>query len=202
MFAPHDNNELKSASISEEEALEAIRKILTWIGEDPLREGLKDTPARVLKSYAEHFAGYHQDPAQILGVSFTEVANYQGIVTLKNIRFESLCEHHMSPIIGLVHIAYIPNGKIVGISKLARIVGVYAKRLQIQERMTAQIADAIYTYLNAKGVAVIIEAEHHCMMTRGVKNSSAMMYTQSFLGCMQPDDALTQTFLNSLHKNS
>lgn len=174
--------------VTKNEAIEAIKTILKWIGEDPSREGLIETPARVVESYEEYFSGYKQDPKEILNVSFSEIANYQDVIILKDIRFESFCEHHMAPIIGFVHIAYLPDKKVVGISKLARLVEVFSKRLQIQERMTAQIAQAIFNELKAKGVAVIVEAEHHCMTTRGVYNASSKMRTQSFLGELKTID--------------
>lgn len=171
--------------VTKDEALQAVRTLLQWIGENPDREGLINTPTRVIESYDEYFSGYMQDPVQVLGISFEEVANYNDIIILKDIRFESFCEHHWAPIVGFVNIAYVPNKKVVGISKLARLVNVFAKRLQIQERMTAQIAQAIFDILNAKGVAVVVEAEHYCMTTRGIRNHLSKMRTQSFLGELQ-----------------
>lgn len=174
--------------VTKNDALEAIKTILKWIGEDPTREGLMETPLRVVESYEEYFSGYKQDLKEILNVSFSEIADYKEVIILKDIRFESFCEHHMAPIIGVVHIAYLPNKKVVGISKLARLVEVFSKRLQIQERMTAQIAHAIFNELEAKGVGVVVEAEHHCMTTRGVYNTSSKMRTQSFLGELKTID--------------
>ena len=171
--------------ITKDSALQAIKTLLQWIGEDPNREGLINTPERVIESYQEHFSGYNQDPAKVLNVSFEEVADYSEIIILKDIKFESFCEHHWAPIVGFVNIAYIPNKTVVGISKLVRLVDIFAKRLQIQERITAQIAQTIFDILGAKGVAVVVEAEHHCMTTRGVHNPSSKMRTQSFLGTLQ-----------------
>ena len=154
---------------SREEALEAVRTLLRWAGDDPGREGLLGTPDRVVRSYAEFFSGYGEDPVALLQRTFEETDGYDEIVMLKDIRFESHCEHHIAPIIGKVHIAYLPSNRVVGISKLARLVEVYAKRLQIQEKMTAQIANTLDEVLQPKGVAVVIEAAHQCMTTRGVQ---------------------------------
>lgn len=167
---------------SREDAEEAVRTILKYIGEDPTREGLIETPKRVVKSYAELFKGYTENPAEILNKTFEDVSDYKEMILLKNIEFESVCEHHMLPIIGKAHIAYIPNNRVVGISKLARIVDLYAKRLQIQEKMTSLIAQSIQEYLEPKGVAVMIQASHHCMVTRGVKKNLSTMDTTYFTG--------------------
>src|SRR5207302_4596563 len=153
---------------SREEALEAVRTLIRWAGDDPEREGLLGTPDRVVRAYAEFFSGYDEDPVALLQRTFEEMDGYDEIVMLKDIRFESHCEHHIAPIIGKVHIAYLPNNRVVGISKLARLVEVYAKRLQIQEKMTAQIANTLDEVLTPKGVAVVIEAAHQCMTKRGV----------------------------------
>lgn len=167
---------------SREEAEAAVRTLLRWIGEDPDREGLAETPHRVVKAFQEHFKGYLVDPADILRKTFEEVEGYDEMVILKDISFESHCEHHMAPIIGKAHVAYLPVRRVVGISKLARLVEAFAKRLQIQERMTAQIADTIQEVLQPRGVAVIVEAIHHCMTTRGVHKPGALMTTSRVLG--------------------
>src|SRR6266498_3109717 len=163
------------------EAEAAVRTLIRWAGDDPDREGLVGTPARVVRAYEEWFAGYFEDPREYLKRTFEEVAGYDEIVMLKDIRFESHCEHHIAPIIGHVHIAYLPSNRVVGISKLARLVEVYAKRLQIQEKMTAQIANAIDEVLQPKGVAVVIEAAHQCMTTRGVHKPGVSMVTSRML---------------------
>ena len=180
---------------SREEAEAAVRVLLRWAGDDPRREGLRDTPARVIRSYEEFFAGYAQDPREILARTFTEVQGYDEMIVLKDIRFESYCEHHMVPIIGRAHVAYLPSKRVVGISKLARLVDAFAKRLQIQEKMTAQIADTVNDVLEPQGVGVIIKASHHCMTTRGVHKPDTDLVTSRMLGCFR-DNALTrQEFL-------
>ena len=176
------------------EAEAAIRTLLRWIGDDPTREGLLDTPKRVIKAWEEYGAGYLQDPAEILGRSFEEVAGYDEMVTLTRIPFESHCEHHMAPILGEAHIGYLPAGRVVGISKLARLVDVFAKRLQIQEKMTAEIATALQTHLMPHGAGVVIEAEHHCMTCRGVHKPGVRMTTQSFTGNFR-DPAIKADFM-------
>lgn len=178
------------------EAEDAIRTLLRWVGEDPAREGLLDTPARVVRAYEEMFAGYMIDPREILQRTFEEVAGYDDMVCLTDIRFESHCEHHMLPIIGRAHIAYFPDRRVVGISKLARLVEIYAKRFQIQEKMTAQIADAIHDVLKPRGVAVVIEAEHHCMTTRGVHKPGAQMMTSRMLGLFRKNPDVKREFLS------
>ena len=178
-----------------QEALEAVRTLIRWAGDDPDREGLVGTPDRVVRSYAEFFSGYDEDPVALLQRTFEETDGYDEIVMLKDIRFESHCEHHIAPIIGQVHIAYLPSNRVVGISKLARLVEVYAKRLQIQEKMTAQIANTINDVLKPQGVGVIIKAVHHCMTTRGVHKPGTDLVTSRMLGCFR-DNALTrQEFL-------
>jgi GTP cyclohydrolase IA len=167
---------------SREEAEEAVRTLIRWAGDDPEREGLQGTPDRVVRSFEEYFTGYAEDPVQLLHRTFEETDGYDEIVVLKDIRFESHCEHHIAPIIGKVHIAYLPNQRVVGISKLARLVEVYAKRLQIQEKMTAQIANTLDEVLRPKGVAVVIEAAHQCMTTRGVHKPGVNMVTSRMLG--------------------
>lgn len=172
---------------SREEALEAVRTLLRWAGDDPDREGLLGTPDRVVRAYGEFFSGYDVDPVAQLQRTFEEMDGYDEIVALKDIRFESHCEHHLAPIIGKVHIAYLPNNRVVGISKLARLVEVYAKRLQIQEKMTAQIANTLDEVLKPKGVAVVIEAAHQCMTTRGVHKPGVSMVTSRMLGVFRTD---------------
>lgn len=182
-------------NITRAEAEEAVRTLLRWIGEDAEREGLRDTPRRVIDGYAEYFKGYNQDPKKVLNITFEDISNYQEMIVLRDIKFRSTCEHHMAPIIGHVNIAYVPNGKVIGISKLARVVEIFARRLQIQERLTAEIGMNIYNSLNAKGVAVTVDAEHHCMTTRGVCNDTSRMRTYSFYGCMNIEDKATRSFL-------
>ena len=180
---------------SRKEAEDAIRTLLRWAGDDPAREGLKDTPARVARSYEEFFQGYDMDPDDILKRTFEEIDGYDEMVLLKDIRFESHCEHHMAPIIGRAHIAYLPLRRVVGISKLARVVEVYAKRLQIQEKMTVQIANSINDVLQPKGVAVVIEAAHQCMTTRGVHKPGVTMITSRMLGAFRDDSSTRREFL-------
>jgi GTP cyclohydrolase I len=180
---------------SRAEAEDAVRTLIRWAGDDPEREGLLDTPSRVVRSYEEFFAGYNDDPAQILARTFSEVEGYDEIVALTDIRFESHCEHHMVPIIGKAHIAYLPNRRVVGISKLARLVEVYAKRLQIQEKMTVQIADTLNDILQPNGVAVVIEAAHQCMTTRGVHKDGVSMVTSRMLGVFRDNLSTCQEFL-------
>lgn len=180
---------------TKEQAEAAIKTILDWIGEDSNREGLLDTPKRVVKSFGEFFAGYNVDPEEILKRTFSETEGYDEMIMLKDIRVESHCEHHMLPIIGKAHIAYIPNKRVVGISKLARIVDAYAKRLQIQEKLTVQIANSINDVLQPKGVAVVIEATHQCMSTRGVHKSGVVMKTSHMLGLFRKDERTRQEFI-------
>jgi GTP cyclohydrolase I len=168
-----------------EEAEEAMRVMLRWAGDDPDREGLVDTPARVVRAYEEYFAGYREDPNLYLERTFEEVAGYDEMVVLRDIPFESHCEHHLAPIIGRAHVAYLPTNRVVGISKLARVVNAFAKRLQVQEKMTAQIADCINGALKPDGVAVVIEAAHHCMTTRGVHKHGVSMVTSTLLGAFK-----------------
>ncbi len=185
--------ETQKPSRAEVEA--AFRTIIRWTGDHPERDGLLETPARVTRAFEEFFAGYDQDPTEILEKTFEEIEGYDEMIVLRGIRFESHCEHHMAPIIGQAWVAYIPNGRVVGISKLARIVDVYARRLQIQEKMTAQIANTINDVLKPQGVGVIIKASHHCMTTRGVHKPDTDLVTSRMLGCFR-DNALTrQEFL-------
>lgn len=178
-----------------EQAEEAVATLIRWAGDDPQREGLGDTPARVVRSYEEFFAGYHKDPEEILRTTFEETDGYDEMVVLKDITFESHCEHHMVPIIGKAYVAYLPDKRVVGISKLARVVEAYAKRLQIQEKMTAQIANAINDVLKPKGVAVVVEAEHQCMTTRGVEKPGVSMVTSTMLGAFRDDPSTRKEFL-------
>ena len=180
---------------SREEAEDAVRTLLRWAGDDPSREGLVDTPARVVRSYDEFFAGYHVDPVALLERTFEETDGYDEIVLLRDIRLESHCEHHMVPIIGRAHVAYLPHRRVVGISKLARVVEAYAKRLQIQEKLTAQIANTLQDVLQPKGVAVIIEAAHQCMTTRGVHKTGVTMVTSRMLGTFRDNPATRRELL-------
>ena len=179
-----------------EEAEKAVETLLTWIGDDPKREGLVETPKRVIKAFREHFSGYKEDPSEILSKTFKEIQGYDDIVVLKKIDFESHCDHHMLPIIGNASIGYLPNKSIVGISKLARIVNTFAKRLQTQEIMTSQIINAIHDNLNPIGVGVVIEADHHCMKTRGVHKKNSLMITSQFKGSFLTDEKLKNRFLD------
>jgi GTP cyclohydrolase I len=181
-----------------EEAEAAVRTLLLWAGDDPDREGLLDTPARVVRSYEEFFAGYETDPVELLARSFEETDGYDEMVVLRDIRIESYCEHHMVPIVGKAHVAYLPDGKVVGISKIARVIDAYAKRLQIQEKLTAQIANTIESVLHPKGVAVVIEAGHQCMTTRGVHKTGVSMVTSRMLGAFRHNDATRREFLSMI----
>jgi GTP cyclohydrolase IA len=174
---------------------DAFRTIIRWTGDDPERDGLIETPARVARAFEEFFAGYGQDPALILKKTFEEIEGYDEMIVLSGIRFESHCEHHLAPIIGRAWVAYVPSGRVVGISKLARVVEAYAKRLQIQEKMTAQIANTINDVLQPQGVGVIIKATHHCMTTRGVHQPGAKLVTSRMLGCFRDNSLTRQEFL-------
>ena len=178
------------------EAEEAIRTLLLWAGDDPSREGLADTPARVARAYEDWFSGYKDDPEEYLQRTFEEVEGYDEMIVLKDIRFESHCEHHLAPIIGRAHIGYLPNNKVVGISKLARVVEAYARRLQVQEKMNAQIANCIQKVLEPKGVAVVIEATHQCMTTRGVHKPGVTMVTSTMLGDFRKNPLTRREFLS------
>lgn len=181
---------------SREEAEAAVRTLLAWAGDTPDREGLQDTPARVARAYEEFFGGYAIDPLDLLQRTFSEVEGYDEMVLLRDIRFESHCEHHLAPIIGRAHVAYMPTHRVVGISKLARVVDAYARRLQIQEKMTAQIANTVEQVLEPSGVAVVIEATHHCMTTRGIHKAGTTMVTSRMLGCFRKDAATRREFLS------
>lgn len=180
---------------SRAEAEEAVRTLLRWAGDDPSREGLLGTPDRVVRSYEEFFAGYNEDAVAMLERTFEETDGYDEMVVLRDIRLESYCEHHMVPIVGRAHVAYLPSTRVVGISKLARVVEVYAKRLQIQEKMTAQVANTIQAVLQPRGVAVVIEAAHQCMTTRGVHKPGVTMVTSRMLGAFREDPRTRQEFL-------
>jgi len=190
----------KSLKVSDKEAEEAFKTILTWIGEDPKREGLIETPRRVVKAFKEYFKGYHQDAKTELSKTFGDVEGYDDMVVEKNITLESHCEHHMAPIIGVAHVAYIPNKKVVGLSKLARTVEVFSKRLQTQERLTMQIATTLMSALDAKGVAVTIDAAHQCMTMRGIKKEKATTVTNYFLGSFKEDLSIQNRYLSYLGK--
>jgi GTP cyclohydrolase I len=185
-----------------EEAETAVRTLLRWAGDDPTREGLIDTPARVVRSYEEFFKGYSTDPVSILERTFEETDGYDEIVLLRDIRLESHCEHHMVPIIGRAHVAYLPHRRVVGISKLARVVEAYGKRLQIQEKLTAQIANTIQDVLQPRGVAVVIEASHQCMSTRGVHKSGVTMVTSRMLGAFRDDPSTRREVLAMIGQRS
>jgi GTP cyclohydrolase IA len=184
---PSSRPEIQVCRPTREEAQEAVRTLIRWAGDDPEREGLLGTPERIVRAYQEFFSGYDEDPVALLQRTFEETNGYDEIVALKDIRFESHCEHHIAPIIGKVHVAYLPNKRVVGISKLARLVDVFAKRLQIQEKMTAQIANTLDEVLQPKGVAVVIEAAHQCMTTRGVHKPGVTMVTSRMLGAFRDD---------------
>ncbi len=183
---------------SREEAEAAVRVLLRWAGDNPNREGLLDTPGRVVRAYEEFFAGYFIDPVALLERTFEEVEGYDEIVLLRDIRLESYCEHHMVPIIGRVHVAYLPHKRVVGISKLARVVEAYGKRLQIQEKLTAQIANTINDVLQPRGVAVMIEAEHECMSTRGIHKSGVSMVTSRMLGAFRDNEGTRRELLSMI----
>jgi len=187
---------------SREDAEAAVRTLLRWAGDDPTREGLVDTPKRVAAAYEEFFAGYHEDPEELLRRTFEEVEGYDEMVLLRDIRLESHCEHHMVPIIGVAHVAYLPDNRVVGISKLARVVEAYAKRLQIQETLTAQVANAIDSVLKPKGVAVVIEAAHQCMTTRGVHKPGVTMVTSRMLGAFRNCSDTRREFLSMIRSGT
>jgi GTP cyclohydrolase I len=181
-----------SSEVTQAQAEDAVRILLRWAGEDPQREGLLDTPKRVAKAYRDWFSGYQVDPREYLARTFEEVAGYDEMIVLRDIEYESHCEHHMAPIIGKVHVGYLPDGKVVGISKLARVVDAYARRFQVQEKMTAQIAQCIQDVLQPRGVAVVVEGAHECMTTRGVHKRGVSMVTSKMLGQFR-EDARTRT---------
>jgi len=190
-----DKLQEKNQKISDQKAEEAIQTIIQWIGEDPEREGLKSTPKRVIKAYKEYFQGYMDNPEKYLTKTFTEIEGYDDMIIEKNISIRSHCEHHMAPIIGVVHLAYIPSKKVVGLSKLARVVEVFSKRLQTQERLTMQIANTLMQALSAKGVAVSIDATHQCMTMRGIKKEQATTITNYYLGQFKEDLSYQNRYL-------
>ena len=196
-----DRLQRKSQKISDEKAEEAIKTIIEWVGENPEREGLKSTPKRVIKAYKEYFQGYNQDPAEYLTKTFTEVEGYDDMVIEKNISIRSHCEHHMAPIIGVAHVAYIPSKKVVGLSKLARVADVFSKRLQTQERLTMQIAKTVMDVLQPRGVAVTIDASHHCMTNRGIKKEKTTTITNYFLGAFKDDLSFQNRYLRYINKD-
>ena len=191
---------IKKPEVTDKQAEEAFKTILKWIGEDPSREGLLETPKRVVKAFKEYFKGYHQNAEQDLTKTFGDVEGYDDMVVEKNITLESHCEHHMAPIIGVAHVAYIPNKKVVGLSKLARTVEIFSKRLQTQERLTMQIASTLMKALDAKGVAVTIDAAHQCMTMRGIKKERATTVTNYFLGSFKEDLSIQNRYLGYLAK--
>ena len=182
-------------AVSNAEAEEAFRTVLKWIGEDPDRDGLRDTPRRLVKAYREYFCGYDEDPAQVLRKTFSEVDGYDEIIVLRAVTFESHCEHHIAPIIGRAWVGYLPDRRVVGISKLARVVEIFSKRLQIQERLTAQIANTIDEVLKPRGVAVVVKAAHHCMISRGIHKRGADLVTSRMLGAFRDQPATRAEFL-------
>ena len=196
-----DKLKRKENQISDEIAEEAIRTIIQWIGEDPRREGLVSTPKRVIKAFREYFKGYKQNPNEYLSKTFTEVEGYDDMVIEKNISLQSHCEHHMAPISGVAHVAYIPSDKVVGLSKLARVVEVFSRRLQTQERLTMQIAKTIMDVLQPRGVAVTINAAHQCMTSRGVKKENTTTITNYFLGAFKDDLSFQNRYLRYINKN-
>ena len=191
----------KKHQISDEEAEEAVRTVIKWIGEDSEREGLISTPKRVIKAFKEYFKGYDQNPKQFLSKTFTEVEGYDDMVIEKNISIQSHCEHHMAPITGVAHVAYIPSDKVVGLSKLARVVEVFSKRLQTQERLTMQIAKTLMEVLQPRGVAVTIDAAHQCMTNRGVKKENTTTITNYFLGAFKDDLSFQNRYLRYINKD-
>ncbi|NLG59707.1 MAG: GTP cyclohydrolase I FolE [Gammaproteobacteria bacterium] len=191
-----------AGGVTFEQAQEAVRTLLRWAGDDPAREGLLDTPARVAKAYREWFSGYALDPDEYLARTFEEVGGYDEMIVLRDIEYESHCEHHMAPIIGRVHVGYLPAGKVVGISKLARVVEAYAKRLQVQEKMTAQIAGCIQRALQPLGVGVVVEGVHECMTTRGVHKRGVSMVTSTMLGAFRDDARTRAEFLRFIESGN
>ncbi|MFL2845832.1 MAG: GTP cyclohydrolase I FolE [Candidatus Puniceispirillaceae bacterium] len=210
MMTPYDTGDHKDATDeksallnstetripSRQEAEQAIDVLLRWIGEDPSREGLAGTPGRVVRAWTEFCSGYEENPAHLLERTFEEVEGYDDMVMLRNIRLESHCEHHLVPILGVAHIAYVPNRRVVGISKLARVLDGFSRRLQTQETLTAQVADCIQNVLQPKGVAVLIDAQHQCMTTRGVRKPGVSMITSRFTGIFKADESLSRRFLD------
>jgi len=199
-LAKNENEKNLENKISEEEAERAFAKIIRWLGEDPSREGLKSTPKRLVKAFKEYYRGYNEDPKQILEKTFGDVQGYDDMVIQKNISLQSHCEHHMAPIVGVAHVAYIPNERVVGLSKLARVVEVFSKRLQTQEKLTMQIAKTLMEALDAKGVAVSIDATHQCMTMRGIKKEQATTITNYYLGKFKEDLSFQNRYLRFISK--
>ena len=196
-----DQLKKKDQKISDEKAEEAVKLIIEWIGEDTQREGLRSTPKRVIKAFKEYFKGYNDDPSKYLLKTFTEVEGYDDMIIEKNISIRSHCEHHMAPITGVAHVAYIPANKVVGLSKLARVVDAYSKRLQTQERLTMQIAKTIMDVLQPRGVAVTIDAAHQCMTSRGIKKENTTTITNYFLGVFKDDLSFQNRYLRYINKD-
>ena len=195
-----DNKIIETNKVSDKEAEEAFKTILSWMGEDPEREGLLETPKRVMKAYKEYFSGYKENPNKILDKTFGDVDGYDDMVIQKNISIQSHCEHHMAPIIGKAHVAYIPKERVVGLSKLARVVEVFSKRLQTQERLTMQVAKTLMESLDAKGVAVTIDSTHQCMTMRGIKKENATTVTNYYLGQFKEDLSIQNRYLRFISK--
>ena len=192
----------KDKKPSRTEAESAVKTLLAWAGEDVKREGLKDTPKRVVKAYEDWFSGYNEDPKEVLKKTFSELDGYDEIIMLRDIRIESHCEHHIAPFIGSAHVAYLPKKRVVGISKLARIVRIFSKRMQVQEKLTAQIANCIQEVLNPRGVAVVIEAQHQCMTTRGINAPGISMVTSQLLGKFRTDASTRREFYSMINQGS
>ena len=197
-MANKTSSNIRSLRPSRKQAEEAVRTLLLWAGEDPHREGLIETPERVARAYEDWFSGYKEDPISFLKRTFEEVEGYDEMIVLRDIAFESHCEHHMAPIIGCAHVGYLPNNKVVGISKLARVVEAFARRFQVQEKMTAQVANCIWDVLSPKGVGVVIEASHQCMTTRGIHKSNVSMVTSQMLGLFRKDARTRAEFLRMI----
>ena len=192
----------KNTKPSRAKAEEAVKTLLTWAGEDVKREGLKDTPKRVVKAYEDWFSGYNEDPKEVLKKTFSELDGYDEIIMLRDIRIESHCEHHIAPFIGSAHVAYLPKKRVVGISKLARITKIFSKRMQVQEKLTAQIANCIQEVLKPRGVAVVVEAQHQCMTTRGISTPGISMVTSQLLGKFRTDASTRREFFSMINQGS
>jgi GTP cyclohydrolase IA len=199
---PHASSASGAKAVSDAEAEEAFRTVIRWLGEDAERDGLRDTPHRLVRAFREYFCGYDEDPAQVLRKTFSEVEGYDEIIVLRGVTFESHCEHHIAPIIGRAWVGYLPDRKVVGISKLARVVEIFSKRLQIQERMTAQIANTIDDVLNPRGVAVVVKAAHHCMISRGIHKRGADLVTSRMLGAFRDQPATRAEFLSLVNADT
>jgi len=195
-------NKKKIAKPTRAKAEEAVKTLLSWAGEDVKREGLRDTPKRVVKAYEDWFSGYNEDPKEVLKKTFSELEGYDEIIMLRDIRIESHCEHHIAPFIGSAHVAYLPNKRVVGISKIARITKIFSKRMQVQEKLTAQIANCIHDVLKPKGVAVVIEAQHQCMTTRGINTPGISMVTSQLLGKFRTDSSTRREFFSIINQGT